>query len=177
MLQLLSLVWIFRLFLRSVDYSQHQQNSKMAERRRRSSTAVRCRFDGCSNLHRFTDGFCHLHRSAAHNASTASQPPAAPRASLPPTPASQRPGSLLPGVKVDLWTDAAFPPQPSSIGASAEAKDYSWVRASSLGMNKLYTTAAGANHTAIEPQDVTQGALGDCWLLSAIGERFSVPKP
>jgi hypothetical protein len=68
------------------------------------------------------------------------------------------------------WTDEMFPPVASSLGdLGARASDLQWVRALSIGMKELYKDDQndGLKETPV-PNDIKQGNLGDCWLLSAI---------
>lgn len=65
-----------------------------------------------------------------------------------------------------MFSDKNFPPTDASIGEiEAKGKEVKWKRGSLLGKSggrmKLFSGK-------IEPSDVAQGALGDCWLLSAI---------
>ena len=39
--------------------------TKAQNGRSRAGTAMTCECDGCSNTHRYSDGYCHLHRSLA----------------------------------------------------------------------------------------------------------------
>jgi len=65
------------------------------------------------------------------------------------------------------YVDSDFPPQQSSIGR--QVGECEWIRGTALGLGKpmLYST--------IEPRDVMQGALGDCWLLAALAALAEFP--
>lgn len=73
-----------------------------------------------------------------------------------------------------LFKDPEFPPVRSSIGAMAlpfpETPGPSWVPARQLqeGKWKLFD--------GIEPADLLQGAVGDCWLLAAIAALAEFPR-
>lgn len=62
----------------------------------------------------------------------------------------------------ELWEDIQFPPAPSSFGDIPEIKEYSWKRLSKIVTDPVLFDGR------IEPQDIIQGALGDCYFLSAI---------
>ena len=72
------------------------------------------------------------------------------------------------------WVDPKFPPKASSIGTSKHANQVKWATAPSIGISKLYSEAAreSAHHTAIEPEDVTQGNLGDCWSNFVLNKKI-----
>ena len=79
------------------------------------------------------------------------------------------------------YTDPDFPPQLSSLlpnegGRHArEWKDIVWQRASSLKcLNK--TGRMRVFQGAIEPADIKQGALGDCYFLSALSVLAEYPQ-
>jgi hypothetical protein len=90
----------------------------LAERRpSRSSTARACAAPGCAQIHRYPDGFCHLHRrEGSHDKKAAAKaagkppppPPPPPRAATPPPP-PPLPAHLLapppPPAKASGWVD------------------------------------------------------------------------
>jgi calpain-15 len=64
------------------------------------------------------------------------------------------------------FVDSQFPPVPASIGPSLCAGK-EWVRAKELRIERLFHMGAG-DKDQIQPTDINQGSLGDCWLLSSI---------
>ena len=83
------------------------------------------------------------------------------------------------------FKDAKFPPNQSSIGACKSDGEAEWVRAPALlGGTVSATRAEGRVRVslgpraprvklfegAIEPRDVAQGGVGNCWLV-AVGDR------
>ena len=79
------------------------------------------------------------------------------------------------------YTDPEFPPQASSLnpdeddGRASQWKDITWRRASSLqclnkdGQMRVF-------QGAIEPADIKQGALGNCYFLSALSVLAEFPQ-
>ena len=67
----------------------------------------------------------------------------------------------LPPLDADgKYLDADFPAIPASIGASVKSPPDCWLRAPDfLPHTKLFD--------GIEPGDITQGHLGNCWLMAA----------
>ena len=65
------------------------------------------------------------------------------------------------------FVDKDFPPNERSLGPSQRASEVVWKRAS-----EMVETSKGGHallfNDGIEPADVAQGALGDCWLISAL---------
>jgi calpain-15 len=81
-----------------------------------------------------------------------------------------------------MFDDKEFPPNETSLGnvKGVDVKDIVWKRATDIEyrapihgkkqyMNKLF-------EKGLEPDDVCQGALGDCWLLSAIASLTNHPE-
>ena len=68
-----------------------------------------------------------------------------------------------------MFSDARFPATDASLGAyegKGSGKEVVWKRASKLGAAKGAKMQLFAGK--IEPSDIGQGGLGDCWLLSAL---------
>ena len=83
-------------------------------------------------------------------------------------------GSKLCG-KCWRYTDKKFPPNDASLGAFEAKKDgdVDWKRAHEIievmpATSRCDRTAAQLFEDGVSPKDICQGALGDCWLLSAI---------
>ena len=82
-------------------------------------------------------------------------------------------GSHLCG-KCWKYTDKQFPPNDASLGAFEAKKDgVDWKRAHEIievmpKHSRCDRTAPQLFEDGISPSDIAQGALGDCWLLSAI---------
>ena len=73
------------------------------------------------------------------------------------------------------FTDPEFWPDSSSVGCSKTAwrsgEPELWVRARVLGDPEEVLLFDG-----IQPQDVLQGDLGDCWLMSALASLAEYPQ-
>ena len=74
------------------------------------------------------------------------------------------------------YTDKSFPPNNTSLGAfeaQREGQVVAWKRAHEIievipAVSRCDRTEAQLFEDGISPRDICQGALGDCWLLSAI---------
>jgi calpain-15 len=60
------------------------------------------------------------------------------------------------------WTDPEFPPDQSSIGQVDDVGKVTWKRIPDVIKNPQFVSGK------IEPGDILQGSLGDCYFLSAI---------
>jgi len=69
------------------------------------------------------------------------------------------------GCSCFTYTDASFPANDSSLGSLAGKHNVEWVRA--LELRSTHANGAALIRDGIQPSDVGQGALGDCWLLAA----------
>ena len=75
------------------------------------------------------------------------------------------------------WSDPSFPPSAVSVGEGlklskgTKAEQLRWVRAPAL----LPHGELPQLFNRIEPDDILQGALGDCWLLAAIAAVAEFP--
>ena len=84
-------------------------------------------------------------------------------------------GSILCG-KCWRYSDKSFPPNNESLGnfeAGGKGKKIIWRRAHEIvenipPRNRCDRSAPQLFEDGIEPEDIAQGQLGDCWLLSAI---------
>mmetsp|Transcript_53234 Transcript_53234/g.134039 ORF Transcript_53234/g.134039 Transcript_53234/m.134039 type:complete len:680 (-) Transcript_53234:1258-3297(-) len=74
------------------------------------------------------------------------------------------------GVAIPKFEDNEFPPTFASLG-SVEVKDVQWIRGSKLSV----TAQAAKLFDTIEPSDLLQGSLGDCWLLAAFASVAEFP--
>lgn len=72
-----------------------------------------------------------------------------------------------------LYTDKDFLPNQSSLGAVSTKKKISWKRASEIQTKSTKLNQLFASGISID--DICQGQLGDCWLLSAITSLSSQP--
>jgi len=73
----------------------------------------------------------------------------------------------------DLWVDPDFRHEPSSIGKQ-HAKELCWIPIRRLNENALATD--WHIFDGIEPADLLQGAIGDCWLISAMAVLAEFPE-
>tara|TARA_B100000073_G_scaffold246377_1_gene206841 strand:+ start:10716 stop:12431 length:1716 start_codon:yes stop_codon:yes gene_type:complete len=71
---------------------------------------------------------------------------------------------------IELFCDETFPANQESLGNTNE-KNVSWIRATKL---QPQNTEMVLFHD-VEPNDILQGGLGDCWLLSAIAALAEFP--
>ena len=72
------------------------------------------------------------------------------------------------------WTDPDFPPTQDSLYAPGEkpvARDYEWKRASEIYGDKLKVI----DHE-VDPNDVNQGELGNCYFLATVSACAEEPK-
>lgn len=86
-----------------------------------------------------------------------------------------------------LHTDKKFPPKPASIGAwegkSFADEDIVWVRARELlGEGEVVGESSSKTRARVKlfeddvnPKDVGQGAVGDCWLIAAFAAAAEHP--
>lgn len=83
-----------------------------------------------------------------------------------------------------LFTDSDFPPNKASIGNVKMTGEIHWKRARDITV--IDKESEGGNfddkkmskvfEKGIEPSDIAQGALGDCWLLSALAALAEQPE-
>eukprot|EP00928_Gymnodinium_smaydae_P042082 TRINITY_DN28397_c0_g1_i2.p1 TRINITY_DN28397_c0_g1~~TRINITY_DN28397_c0_g1_i2.p1 ORF type:complete len:419 (+),score=81.16 TRINITY_DN28397_c0_g1_i2:416-1672(+) len=71
------------------------------------------------------------------------------------------------GGRGETFVDAEFPAEAKSIGCNVGPVE--WIRGTEL------TGCKPALYNKIEPSDVLQGALGDCWLLASIAALAEFP--
>ena len=60
------------------------------------------------------------------------------------------------------WTDPDFPPEQRSFGLSRQTDKVVWKRIDQIIKNPIFVGGK------IEPHDILQGRIGDCYFLSAI---------
>ena len=65
-----------------------------------------------------------------------------------------------------VFEDREFPPTGRSLGPREAAKGYKWVRAKDLGGE--YTLFESDESTLVQPEDVRQGQLGNCYFLASV---------
>ncbi len=69
----------------------------------------------------------------------------------------------------NLFEDEDFPATEESLGRGKKYPPNVWVRPSELGLTQLF-------NEGVDPNDIIQGHVGDCWLMSAIGSLAKFPK-
>jgi hypothetical protein len=77
-----------------------------------------------------------------------------------------------------LYTDQEFPPTKASLGSVKTNKTVEWKRASEITfINSKNETKKLTKlfENGMDPSDVCQGALGNCWLLSALASLSNKP--
>ena len=91
--------------------------------------------------------------------------------------------------KAFMYNDPDFPPNASSLGKVSTNKKVKWIRSSEMVFEKTVTSSNVSGKRSSEkkelvtydrlvdkgmdPEDICQGALGDCWLLSAMASLSS----
>ena len=82
-----------------------------------------------------------------------------------------------------LFTDTKFPPNKTSIGPVKVRDEISWKRAKDIcitdpknGVKIPEKKFSKLFENGIEPMDIAQGKLGDCWLLSALAALAEDPE-
>lgn len=76
------------------------------------------------------------------------------------------------------FTDSAFPPNESSLGrVDSGTQNVKWIRIQDLVVPNGKDKGQQVNRLfdGIEPSDICQGALGDCWLLAAFAALTEKP--
>eukprot|EP00466_Bigelowiella_natans_P010502 jgi/Bigna1/70672/fgenesh1_pg.12_\ len=78
----------------------------------------------------------------------------------------------------DRFTDDAFMPGPRSMGYHQDGRKYEWRRPEQIGRSSAMQRGGGGNNNNnntwcvirddMQPSDLQQGELGDCWFLSAL---------
>lgn len=77
---------------------------------------------------------------------------------------------MINGKEIDMFCDKEFPANNASIG-DVKHENVSWVRASKLQPQ----CAEMVLFHGVEPNDILQGGLGDCWLLCALSTLAEFP--
>ncbi len=72
--------------------------------------------------------------------------------------------------KKEKWTDESFPPDDRSLGHIEGLSDVKWKRISEIIYDPVLFDSM------IEPKDIIQGNLGDCYLLSALAALSENPR-
>lgn len=79
-----------------------------------------------------------------------------------------------------LFTDTEFPPNQASIGDVKCKTEVKWKRARDIALtgnvNEKDKKMSKLFEKGIEPSDIAQGQLGDCWLLSALAALAEQPE-
>lgn len=75
----------------------------------------------------------------------------------------------------ELYVDKDFPPELSSTGLP-EGTPCEWIRCLDLNTDKVGTGQSEQLFDHIEPNDLCQGGVGNCWLLTAIASVAEFPK-
>lgn len=85
---------------------------------------------------------------------------------------------LLESQTIRGFVDSAFPPRLESIGEGEDApeEEVEWVRGPMLSICTGEEQNMVKLYDKIEPQDIMQGALGDCWLLAALAQIAEFPE-
>lgn len=81
------------------------------------------------------------------------------------------------------YTDTDFPPNTTSLGKVATKTSITWKRAQEFevislngGVSKKKKHIDCLVHDGFNPNDILQGQLGDCWLLSALSSLSNFPE-
>ena len=77
---------------------------------------------------------------------------------------------MINGKEINMFCDKEFPANKASIG-DVKHENVSWVRASKLQPQ----CAEMVLFHGVEPNDILQGGLGDCWLLCALSTLAEFP--